>query len=416
MLIKKIKLKNFKSFKDVEVDLGEFNVLIGPNASGKSNFVQVFQFLRDIVSDGFDNAISMQGGIQFLRNIKIASDNPLLINVIFKTEFVLLGKPKKRTMTGISINEVNYELAIGFKKRGLGYEILKETMIQKFNYFRFDSTRNRLKKKEKLGEGELSFIRKNGKIEPHIEKSDNIDINLEDFFPPYIYEEKLSGNSPFLGRRTRLGFFTQDMLNEIAIYNVDPKLAKKATPIKGKAELEEDGNNLAIVLKSLIEHKLNKKKLFNLVNDLLPFISNMNVEKFADKSLLFTIHETFFGKKSIPASLLSEGTIIITALIIALYFEKKELTIIEEPERNIHPYLISKIVDMMKDASKEKQIIVTTHNPEVLKHAGLENILLISRDKEGFSTISRPNEKEEVKTFLENEIGIDELFIQNLLK
>jgi predicted ATPase len=91
------------------------------------------------------------------------------------------------------------------------------------------------------------------------------------------------------------------------------------------------------------------------------------------------------------------------------------LTIIEEPERNIHPYLISRVVEMMKEASQKKQIIVTTHNPEIIRHADLESILLISRDKEGFSTISRPSEKEEVKTFLDNEIGIEELYIQDLL-
>jgi predicted ATPase len=91
------------------------------------------------------------------------------------------------------------------------------------------------------------------------------------------------------------------------------------------------------------------------------------------------------------------------------------LVIIEEPERNIHPYLISKVVNMMKDASKKKQIVITTHNPEILKHADLNDILLISRDKDGFSTISRPIEKEEIKKFLENEIGIEELYVQNLL-
>jgi predicted ATP-dependent endonuclease of OLD family len=70
----------------------------------------------------------------------------------------------------------------------------------------------------------------------------------------------------------------------------------------------------------------------------------------------------------------------------------------------------------MKDASIKKQIIVTTHNPEMVKNADLENILLVSRDKDGFSTISRPAEKEEVKTFLKNEIGIEDLYVQNLLE
>jgi hypothetical protein len=51
----------------------------------------------------------------------------------------------------------------------------------------------------------------------------------------------------------------------------------------------------------------------------------------------------------------------------------------------------------------------------VVKHASIEDLLLISRDTEGFSVVSRPADKEEVRTFLENEIGIEELYIQNLL-
>jgi len=91
------------------------------------------------------------------------------------------------------------------------------------------------------------------------------------------------------------------------------------------------------------------------------------------------------------------------------------VTIIEEPEKNIHPALIAKLVSMLKDASERKQIIVTTHNPEMVKHVAIEDIVLINRDRDGFSQLSRPREKEEIRAFLEHEIGIDELFIQGLL-
>jgi hypothetical protein len=70
---------------------------------------------------------------------------------------------------------------------------------------------------------------------------------------------------------------------------------------------------------------------------------------------------------------------------------------------------------MMKESSKRKQVMITTHTTEVVKHASIEHLLLISRDNEGFSIISRPGDKEEVRTFLENEIGIEELYVQNLL-
>ena len=71
---------------------------------------------------------------------------------------------------------------------------------------------------------------------------------------------------------------------------------------------------------------------------------------------------------------------------------------------------------MMKDASQQKQILVTTHNPEFVKYAGLENILLVYRDKNGYSKISRPADKNEIKEFLKNDIGIEELYIHNLLE
>ena len=201
-----------------------------------------------------------------------------------------------------------------------------------------------------------------------------------------------------------------------SIYDFDPKLPKKATSLIGKLELEEDGGNLAIVLKNIMEDDENTRKFSNLMKYLLPFVDSLDVEKHADRSLIFRLSEIYNKKQYIPAFFISDGTINITALIIGLYFEKKSLTIIEEPERNIHPHLIFKVAEMMKDASEKKQIIVTTHNPEMIKHIDLKNILLVSRDKDGFSIISKPHEKESVKIFLQNELGIEELYVQNLLE
>jgi len=205
-----------------------------------------------------------------------------------------------------------------------------------------------------------------------------------------------------------------DFSKNTAIYDFDPHKAKNPAKITGRAELEEDGNNLAIILNDIIENEDERRKLFNLVQYILPFVKGVGTEKLA-KSLMITLKEDYYKDKDLRADLLSDGTVNITALIVALYFEEKEVIIIEEPERNIHPHLISRVVEMMKESSKKKQIIVTTHSPEVVKHAGLDNLLLVFRDKEGFSHISKPSEKKEVKVFLENELGLDELYVQNLL-
>jgi predicted ATPase len=143
-------------------------------------------------------------------------------------------------------------------------------------------------------------------------------------------------------------------------------------------------------------------------------VQAFQIQNIAD-NILFTVRESYTGGQSFPAFLLSDGTINLTSLIICLFFEEKSLKIIEEPERNIHPHLISRVMDLMKEESNRTQIITTTHNPEVLRHADLSDILLVSRKRDGFSTIDRPIDKERVKSFLQEEMGIDELYVQNLL-
>ena len=202
----------------------------------------------------------------------------------------------------------------------------------------------------------------------------------------------------------------------IAFYDFDARTPKFAAIIASKAELEEDGSNLARVLKRILSNEEDSRRFANLLKYLAPFVESISVEKVLDKYLRITAKETYSKGERLPAFLMSEGSIFILELIVALYFENSPIIILEEPERRIHPYLISKIVDMAKDASLNKQIILSTHNPEIVKHAGLDNIYLVSRDARGFSNVARPHKKKEIVAFLENEIGIEELFVQNLIK
>ncbi len=67
MYISKIQLRNWMNFKDAHAVLGERVFLIGPNASGKSNFLDSFRFLRDIASDKLDAAVEKRGGVSSIR-------------------------------------------------------------------------------------------------------------------------------------------------------------------------------------------------------------------------------------------------------------------------------------------------------------------------------------------------------------
>ncbi|MDR3320662.1 MAG: AAA family ATPase [Desulfovibrio sp.] len=62
MIITKIYLKNWKNFGEVTASCGKRIFLIGPNASGKSNFLDALRFLRDVAQNGLYKAVSMPGG------------------------------------------------------------------------------------------------------------------------------------------------------------------------------------------------------------------------------------------------------------------------------------------------------------------------------------------------------------------
>ncbi|MFZ2539791.1 MAG: AAA family ATPase [Oscillospiraceae bacterium] len=413
MSISKIKIQNFKSFEKAEFELNKFNVLIGANSSGKSNFVQFLQFVRNISDYGLDNAVSMGGGIDYIRNLSLGANTNLAFYIEgeastdVRIPLGIIDGQNKIIM--IDTQSYRYDFDASFRKRKLAFDRINDSLILKGNFILLTP-----EKIVKCGIGSIELRNNNGQFEnvlkiPNSLQEEELNLNMlpVDFFKDTVKDAKTILEISKIPSRL--------FCSDIAIFDFDPRLPKKAIAINGKVELEEDGSNLAIVLGNVIRNKEKKRRLSNLLNDVLPFISNLDVEKLSDKSLLFTLKENYSQNHVIPASLISDGTINIIALIIALYFEQKPIIILEEPERNIHPELISKMVNMMRDASNKKQIIITTHNAEVVRNAGIENLLLVSRNAEGFSTISSPKDNSVVISFLQDELGLDELFVSNML-
>ena len=448
MTIERIEISNFKSFDKIKTEFGKLNVIIGANASGKSNFVNIFKFLKDVFTIGLDNAIAMQGGVDYIRNMSIGSSKDLRIALSVSSRDdipqlqVSVSRGRKKISCAYDRLEMVYEFSVEFYKRKRGYVVKEEQLEINFNLIEVKKEKKKFEKGRKMAKCRIVLtLDKMGKLDFSYEPK-AFPIPLNRIFPFVRFKKRAPRIIPRVPtRRSRkelsllgptlitgplnvrhLMFFSplssllREFISKIALYDIDPKLSKKSTLITGKTKLDSDGSNLASILKNILSTKKKRRRLSNLMKDLLPFIVDLSVEKLADRSLLASSREIYCGKKYLPAPLISDGTINLTALIIALYFEVNQLIIVEEPERNIHPRLISKVMDMMKDVSQkmEKQIIITTHNPEVVRSAGIENLLLIYRDKR-FSRIDRPAKKETVKRFLRNEIGVDELFVKNLL-
>jgi predicted ATPase len=431
MRITELSVSNFRSFEHLDLKLDTFNVLIGANASGKSNFVEIFKFLRDIANHGLQNAVSMQGGIAYLRNVTADPGQPLSVRVVCEEDEGFTIREQERII-GVRKKRLLYEFSLadgaGRSIKNGGFEVRRDKMTRTYQFFDLgkpdgdpDKVVHTNHPAEVIGTGSVTLTNVKGSLDYSLHLSEGLlpHIGLGDlllFVPASDTKQVELPGSLLLESPLMLAPpASASTFGSIRVYDLDPSLPRRSTPITGKTDLEEDGSNLAIVLKHIIENDEGRRKLSNLITDLLPFVDDLTTERFMDKSIIFTMREKYYDIY-LPASLLSDGTISVIALLIALYFEERPLIVFEEPGRNVHPALIAKVVSMMEEVSRQRQLIVTTHNPQIVKYADLEALLLISRDARGFSTVSKPARREDVKTFLENDIGVADLFAQGLLE
>jgi predicted ATPase len=131
MPVQRIHVENFKSFSKLDIELSRFHVVIGSNAAGKSNFISIFRFLRDIAKNGIVNAIAMQGGSEYLQNTKIGPSCDLRIKVEYvPDQKVEVCDPQCNDTPRLSLQShlSSYEFAIRFDPRGDGFMITRDRL------------------------------------------------------------------------------------------------------------------------------------------------------------------------------------------------------------------------------------------------------------------------------------------------
>ncbi len=422
MKIANIKATNFKSFKEIDIPIDNFTLIVGANAAGKSNLMSIFKFIRDIANEGLTNAVDMQGGIDYLCNANSPKGTPIFISFTMEIDNrSWWGRSNNNTM--VAIKKINYAFEITPNIKGQKYSVSYDELNIEYEIAKHvkDETNKKRKIETIQADCKTQIIKKSkqSKYEIVDNLSSNSELKKEEGLFPLPIRYFLS-NNPI---RTFLLLMHIDYLlppifsNEhfISIFDFDPWHLKRPCQVTSKKILDENGSNLASVLQVILSNKENKQKFLTLLKNVLPFVDKMKVDKNYDQSYSYKITETY-SNKAFYSNFLSDGTVSVIATIIALYFDNRtDIVIIEEPERNIHPKLLSKIVEMAEDVSAKKQVIFTTHNPEILGNSKIENIRFIQRSSEGYSKVTIPANSLKVKKFIENELTIGDLFTQNLL-
>jgi predicted ATPase len=356
MIISKIILKNWKNFKDIDVPLRSRIFIVGPNASGKSNLLDVLRFLRDIAKPGggLQNAVLERGGISKIRCLA-ARTHPDVEVEIHLSEF--------------DSDKILWKYAIGIKQevRGHRLPLLTYEKVWQGNNLILDRPDKEDKKdNERLTQTHLEQINANKNFR-------DIPRFLEGTVYLHLIPQLLKHPQSFTGPDLPGDPFGKGFLERISKVNEKTRNAwlkriesalKIAVPQFNKFEYKEEKGHPH--LEAVYDHWR-------------PGAGKQKEDQFSD------------------------GTLRLIGLLWSLQ-DGDSLLLIEEPELSLNSSIVSRIPALIYKLQKPKkrQVFITTHSMDLLSDKGisLDEILLLAPSAEG-TEVNTASSVPEIKAMLE---------------
>lgn len=346
MLISKLKLQNWRNFKKIEVDLRERVFVIGPNASGKSNLLDVFRFLRDIAQPkggGLQRAVSARGGMTKLRCLLARRDPEVLIEVDLA----------ERVDT-----PAIWRYALSFRSEGKGKQ---RVVVGK-------------EKVEDLRTGTILLSRPDTK-----DKSD----------PERLTEtslEQVNANKDF---REIAQFFAS-----LTYLHLVPQLLKHAE-LGASVLLEGDPFGQSFLERiAKTTDRTRDARLKKIESALQACVPNMRNLKFNRDATTGAPHLEALYKHWRPDAgwqredQFSDGTLRLLGIMWSL-LDGDSLLLLEEPELSLNESIVRKIPpllwEMQRKAKYRRQVFVTTHSEALLEHSSVDprDVLRLEPSQDG---------------------------------
>ncbi len=353
MFLRRIKLENLLSFGKTELDLLPLNVLIGANASGKSNLIRAIHLLRTLPKNGA--AIGEGGGIREWINKRTEGIASL---AIWTQAIAASGNGNPHGST--ELDDPEYEISL--RAMGQDYEIPREVLKGAFN--RIGSRVNM------AGESAAG--------------------------PLPTVPAGAPGLSVFRSLREPKVWNLAERLDSIRLYRefqTGPGTTARTGISVGsfKSYLSEDGGNLAAMLDKM-DHLGEGGEVNRYLQRFYDGFSEAHAYSEGGILQTFVREKGLSAKQPISAVGLSDGTLrLLCLLVILLNPEPPPLLCIEEPETGLHPDATRIIAELLVKASERTQLIVTTHSPALVDALSdqLEAIVVCERDFDGFTQLRR---------------------------
>lgn len=390
-MLRSLRLRNLLSFgPDSEAfPLRALNVLIGPNASGKSNLIEALGLLRATPSNLLA-PIREGGGVSewLWKGAAQAQSTPAELEVVleypqggmplrYRLAFTVAGQRLELTDEAIE-NERSDDPAASsdfFYRYQSGQPVLN---VRTSMTARPGSTEGRQRRAFQQASTEQSIL------------SQRRD---EDAYPELTYVGSLLGRVS-LHREWNLGRYTP------------PRLPQR-TDLPGDFLLE-DASNLGLVLNDLMSRRGVKATLLDNLKLLYPRVEDFSV-RIAGGTLQVFFHEEGLSAP-IPATRLSDGTLRYLCLLTLLcHPTPPPLVCIEEPELGLHPDILPVIGRLLIDASTRTQLVVTTHSDTLVSALSEVPESVVVCEQEPGGTVLRRLEKDKLSDWL-SRYGLGEVW------
>ena len=396
-LIEGIRIKNFRSLKDVTLGklwnmqsvqpLTPMTAVIGKNGVGKSTLFDAFGFLGDCLKSGVEEACDLRGrgGFEKIRSQGIKE--PIEFEVYYKQD----GNARP----------ITYELQIGLDKSGRPY-VKRERLRQRrkgqaygrpFSFLILNSGSGLVWKGEAEGieddAADLTKITESSETET-VELSDKRKLGIATL-GSLKQHPRISAFRQFI-EGWYLSYFTPD--------------AARSLPMAGpQKHLNIHGDNLGNVVQFMErEHKERFKRVLDRIAKKIPGIQKIDAEKTQDGRLLLRFNEQGF-QDPFYSQQMSDGTLKVFAYLLLLEDPTPPPFIcIEEPENGLYHKLLETLATEFREHATGKkggaQVFVTTHQPYFVDALDPEEVWVLEKGEDGFTTIRRSSEDKIVKNMV----------------
>lgn len=390
-MICRIEALHFRCLRYVNQPVEPFQILIGPNASGKTTFLDVVAFLGQLVSHGLDAAVlERTPNMQDLIWQRTGNQFELAIEARIPEE-------RRSMLSHPNFDTVRYEVAIVNDIGKNEIAILEENVLLK----KVDEKHVQQRKvfPESLSPPETILHHKSDNTKIILSKerdgSDHFysEVTSESdngWFPPFKFGLQKSVLASLPPDETN--FPVSVWLKELLTKGVQHLLLNSQTiqstsrPGLG-AGLQPDGSNLPWLIAELQQKDPSRfQSWINHLQTALEDLEHIRVIELPDNRHRY-IMLCYQGGLEIPSWVASDGTLRLLALTLPAYMPNfTGVYLVEEPENGIHPQAIETMFQSLSSVY-DGQILLATHSPVILSVADLDHILCFKKTPEGATDI-----------------------------